>query len=68
MVPRARVNIIVHLVVARSTGVTGRGMHDRVALVENSAGSLIPLVRRTATEPNFPMHSCWFLHSRACAV
>jgi len=68
VVPRARVNIIVHLVVARSTGVTGRGMHDRVALAENCAGSLIPLARRIATAPNFPMHSCWFLHFQACAV
>jgi hypothetical protein len=56
------------LVAARSTGVTGRGMHDRVALAENCAGSPTPLVRRTVTEQNFPMHLFWFLHSRACVV
>jgi hypothetical protein len=68
VVRRARVNIIVHLVAALSTGVTDRGMHDRVVLAENCAGSLTPLVRRTATEQNFPMHLFWFLHSRACVV
>ena len=68
MVPRARVSTIVLLVAALSTGATVRGMHDRVALAENCAGSPTPLVRRTVTEQNFPMHLFWFLPSRACVV
>jgi hypothetical protein len=43
-------------------------MRDRVALAENCAGSLTPLVRRIVTEQNFPIHLFWFLHFRACAV
>ena len=65
---RALVNIIAPLVAAQSIGAMGLGMHDRVALAENCAGSLTPLVRRTVTEQNFPMHLFWFLHSRACVV
>jgi hypothetical protein len=65
---RARVNTIAPLVAARLTGAMGLGMHDRVALVESCAGSPTPLVRRTVTEQNFPMHLFWFLPSRACVV
>ena len=63
--PRVRVNIIVHSDAVRSTGATAHGMRVQVVLVENCAGSPIPLARRIAIGPNFPTHSCWCRHSPA---
>lgn len=63
MVRRAHVNTTELSVAAQSTGVMARGTRVPVVLVANCVGSLIPLDRRTVTEPNFPTHLCWYQRS-----
>lgn len=63
-----RVSTTERLVAAQSIGETVLGMPAQVVRAANCVGFPTPLVRKIATEPNFPMRLCSYQRSLECGT